>query len=236
MPVRTARACVCSSQSVLEICHASNGSTRIPCINTAWTGFSHPPVAYARCGSPPNTSRMPVAIITPPTICAPTRATNPARIARRRPGGNAVPARNAATVSATMIATSVNPPTASVWATAASNGVSTLKCDGTPRHACSDTRNVSRTHAAAKTPSSNVRVRSLRGMNEAMSVTLTNVRPKERPNVVGLAQRHWSFPGAAADQKDGKVDRRRSGSAGRRPSRRRALRLSHPSPGPGGWR
>jgi hypothetical protein len=89
-------------------------------------------------------------------------------------------------VSATTTATSVNPPAASARVTAASNGVSMLKCDGTPRHACKETRRVSRTHAAAKAPSRSVRVRSLIDTSDASSVTLISVRPNERPNVVGL--------------------------------------------------
>ena len=94
--------------------------------------------------------------------------------------------RNAAMVSMTRTATRVNPPRASVCATTASSGVSILKCDGTPRHACSETRNVSRTHAAAKIPSSRVRVRSSSDTNEAIHVTLMSVTPKERPKVVGF--------------------------------------------------
>src|SRR5262245_39522256 len=84
------------------------------------------------------------------------------------------------------IATSVNPPSASVCAIAASKGVSTLKCDGTPRQVWSDTRNVSSTHAAVNKPSSRVRERFLSGRDEAISVTFTKVKPNERPNVVGL--------------------------------------------------
>src|SRR4029453_7292018 len=85
-----------------------------------------------------------------------------------------------------MIATSVNPPSASVCAIAASKGVSTLKCDGTPRQVWSDTRNVSSTHAAVNKPRRSARERFLSGTNEAITVTLTNVKPNERPKVAGL--------------------------------------------------
>src|SRR4029434_3501365 len=85
-----------------------------------------------------------------------------------------------------MVATSVNPPSASVCAIAASKGVSTLKCDGTPRQVWSDTKNVSTTQAAVNTPSNRARKRFLSGRNEAITVTLTKVKPNERPNVAGL--------------------------------------------------
>src|SRR5262245_19325264 len=85
-----------------------------------------------------------------------------------------------------MIATSVNPPSASVCAIVASTGVSTLKCDGTPRQAWSDTKNVSTTQAAVNKPSKKARERFLIGSNDAITVTLIKVKPNERPNVAGL--------------------------------------------------
>jgi hypothetical protein len=94
---------------------------------TAWVGFSDPPVAYAACGFPANTSIMPLAIINAPTTTAPTNATNPIWIAMRMLRGTTGLVRDAARVSKTMIATSTNPPAANRRATNPSNVVSMLK-------------------------------------------------------------------------------------------------------------
>src|SRR4029453_8504297 len=85
-----------------------------------------------------------------------------------------------------MIPTTVNPPSASVCAIAASTGVSTLKCDGTPRQAWSETKNVSTTQAAVNKPSKMAPERFLIGGTEPTTVPLIRVKPNERPNVAGL--------------------------------------------------
>ena len=54
------------------------------------------------------------------------------------------------------------PPSASVIDTAVSNGVSKLKCDGTPRHACMLISAVSTTQVTRNTPSTSPRAGSRR--------------------------------------------------------------------------
>ena len=94
--------------------------------------------------------------------------------------------RNAASVSTTMMATSTKPPAANMRATDASNVVSTLKWDGTPRHACRVTSAVSSAHATVKAPRRIALARSLRRRNDATQTIVIRVRPNDSPKVVGL--------------------------------------------------
>jgi hypothetical protein len=87
---------------------------------------------------------------------------------------------------AIVVITMANPPAASVMDTAVSNGVSKLKCDGTPRHACMDTSDVSTTHVTVNAPSRRFRVRGIIGTKWVTHATVASVSPKERPNVAGL--------------------------------------------------
>ena len=79
---------------------------------------------------------------------------------------------------------STPPPSARVIDTAVSNGVSKLKCDGTPRHACMLISAVSTTLVTTKTPSTSPRARSRR--NEVAHASDATVRPNESPNVAAL--------------------------------------------------
>ena len=94
--------------------------------------------------------------------------------------------RNAASVSTTMMATSTKPPPANVRATDASNVVSMLKWDGTPRQACRVTSAVSSAQATVKAPSSIALARSLRRRNDATQTIVISVRPNDNPKVIGL--------------------------------------------------
>jgi hypothetical protein len=181
---------------VNESSHAIAGSSWIACMATAWIGLSEPPVAYAACGWPANTSVIPFAIIRPPTICAPTRATSAMRIATRMLSGTDELARNEAIASVTITAMITAPPNARLRATIASNAVSTLKCDGTPRHVCIETSAVSNPHAIANAPINLARARSPSLMNDDSHAIVISVRPNEKPNDIGL--RHDSGPSHVA--------------------------------------
>src|SRR5437762_825884 len=138
------------------------------------------------------TNTIPFAIIAAPISREAQSDRNPTRMATRRWIGIAGCARKDITVKAAMIPISVPPPTASSRATTASNVVSRLKCDGTPRHVCSDTRAVSTTDVMANAARSLQRERSSSRRNDVTQVMVMTVRPNESPNVAGF--RHDSGP------------------------------------------
>ena len=73
--------------------------------------------------------------------------------------------------------------------------VVSLKCDATPRQVCMEMRKTSPREAIAKTPITSQPTRR-RGWRKAISqVTVARVRPKDRPNTIGL--RHDSGPSHA---------------------------------------
>jgi len=59
-----------------------------------------------------------------------------------------------------------------------------FRCDGTPRHACTDTSTVSTTHAAVNSASHDIRARTR--SSEVTQVTVARVVPNDRPNVAAL--------------------------------------------------
>lgn len=100
--------------------------------------------------------------------------------------------RKAATVSATSVTIRIPPNAARIRVTTVSKPVSSLKCDGTRRHAWSVIRAVSTTQAAANTPRTRTRARSPSRTNEATHAIVTRVSPNDRPKVTGL--RHDTGP------------------------------------------
>jgi hypothetical protein len=72
--------------------------------------------------------------------------------------------------------------------TAASNGVLSLKCDGTPRHLCIEMRATSPTEQNVSVPST-IHPAALGGRRRPMTqLSVTSARPKDRPKTTGLRQ------------------------------------------------
>ena len=61
-----------------------------------------------------------------------------------------------------------------------------MKCDGTPRHACSEMSAVSATHRNANTPRMRLRERSFIGIHDATQTMVTSVRPNDTPKAEGF--------------------------------------------------
>ncbi len=152
---------------------------------TAWIGLSAPEVVYAACGSV-RPSRTPCAIIAAPVPSATRNTSSPYRTASRMLGAVSRVARRAAAVKPSPVSTMTKPPPARVIDTTVSAGVLKLKCDGTPRQACTVTSATSTTQATVKATSSAARGRRRIDSRPVAQVTEARVRPKERPKVAAL--------------------------------------------------
>src|SRR5262245_56436816 len=173
---------------------------------TAWVGFRPPPVAYAACGSPANTSAMPLAIISAPTTTAATNPTNPIWIATRRLMGTVGLVRNAVNVSTSVMMTRTRPPPANMRATDASNVVFHVEVRryATPRLQ-RDQRGLERAG-----PREGAEQHHPCAVAQAQKRCDPNDRDQSQaerqPESRRLAQRQRSLPGTAADEENRKVN------------------------------
>ena len=91
---------------------------------------------------------------------------------------------------------------------AASNAVSKLKCEGTPRHCCIETQMTSPEFASPRVPASSQPGSARFGRKVMIQATDTHVRPNDSPKRMGLAPRDAALPRAPGDKKHGEVKHR----------------------------
>jgi hypothetical protein len=133
----------------------------------------------------------PSAIIWTPTAWLSSSRSRPARIAQAMAGG-ASSRRKERTATATVSSTSTETRAPIAENTAPSNAVDSLKCDGTPRQRCIETRKTSATEAAAKVPTSTQAVPRRGRRKDRNQVMVASVMPNESPKTIGL--RHDTGP------------------------------------------